>query len=146
MFDQLLSLGGKTVSSLFGGKGTSGGGSNQASAAEVASLAKIGFANERQVAMQASRDAINLTNKRVRNPQEGSAKDAKYKQQMAQLIKGIQDTRVREAIIQQALTEHAKPNNRHRSGQGHSRPCGRAASIGSRPSHLDVHEHRARRV
>lgn len=112
MFDQLLSLGVKTVSSLFGGKGTSGGGSNQASAAEVASLAKIGFANERQVAMQASRDAINLTNKRVRNPQEGSAKDAKYKQQMAQLIKGIQDTRVREAIIQQAerqgLIDHPK--------------------------------------
>jgi len=112
MFDQLLSLGVKTVSSLFGGKGTSGGGSNQASAAEVASLAKIGFANERQVAMQASRDAINLTNKRIRNPQEGSAKDAKYKQQMAQLIKGIQDTRVREAIIQQAqrqgLIDHPK--------------------------------------
>ena len=112
MFDQLLSLGVKTVSSLFGGKGTSGGGGNQASAAEVASLAKIGFANERQVAMQASRDAINLTNKRVRNPQEGSAKDAKYKQQMAQLIKGIQDTRVREAIIQQAqrqgLIDHPK--------------------------------------
>jgi len=112
MFDQLLSLGVKTFSSLFGGKGTSGGGSNQASAAEVASLAKIGFANERQVAMQASRDAINLTNKRIRNPQEGSAKDAKYKQQMAQLIKGIQDTRVREAIIQQAerqgLIDHPK--------------------------------------
>jgi hypothetical protein len=104
MIDMLLSAGAGIVKSMIGGKG-GGSSSNAMSAAELAATQKIGFASERQVAMQASRDAANLSSRRTADPSEGRAEDTKYKEEIVRLLQGIRDTRVREALIDQAMRQ-----------------------------------------
>tara|TARA_R110000765_G_scaffold366524_2_gene456661 strand:+ start:2693 stop:3103 length:411 start_codon:yes stop_codon:yes gene_type:complete len=100
MFDILMDIGKSVLGEIIGGsgKGGSGGGQMYDPAA-----AKMGFAAERQTAMTASRDAINLTSSRNKNAQENrTEQQIKRQREVADLIKNIKDTNVREAIIAQA--------------------------------------------
>ena len=110
MFDILMDIGKSVLGEFIGGDdkgGSSGGGQMYDPAA-----AKVGFAAERQTAMTASRDAINLTNSRGKNAQENRNKEQIKKQkEVADLIRSIKDTKVREALIaqieRQGLIDHS---------------------------------------
>ena len=103
MFDILMDIGKSVLGEFIGGDdkgGSSGGGQMYDPAAE------------RQTAMTASRDAINLTNSRGKNAQENRNKEQIKKQkEVADLIRSIKDTNVREALIaqveRQGLIDHS---------------------------------------
>lgn len=91
----LLSVGSK----LIGGK-SKGSGSRQ-----PAIDPRIGFAAEKTYAMRAAENAKRLSDpgRRMTAKQEGRTKDVAYKEEVMSLYRDAQtNTRVREAIIQQA--------------------------------------------
>tara|TARA_R110002020_G_scaffold13499_2_gene48650 strand:- start:694 stop:1104 length:411 start_codon:yes stop_codon:yes gene_type:complete len=104
MFDILMDIGKNVLGEIIGGgdkKGGSGGGQMYDPAA-----AKMGFAAERQTAMTASRDAINLTNTRGKNARESRAeRKRKLQKEVVDLLRGIENTQVREAIVAQAARQ-----------------------------------------
>ncbi len=104
MFDILMDLGKSALGEIIGSsgkKGGSGGGQMYDPAA-----AKMGFAAERQTAMTASRDAINLTSTRGRNAKENRAeRRRKLQKEVIDLLRGIKNTQVREAIVAQATRQ-----------------------------------------
>lgn len=96
-----MDLGKSALGEIIGGSEKSGGGQMYDPASE-----KIGFAAERQTAMTAARDAINLTNTRSKNAKENrSERQRKLQKEVVDLLRGIEDTKVREAIVQQAIKQ-----------------------------------------
>ncbi len=98
MFELLMGAA-KGLLSEFAGGGGKGGGSAQMY--DPVNTKRLAFAAEKQAALSASRDAMQLSGSRFRDKGEGTKQKSKYAEEVVQLLRGMENTRVREALIKQ---------------------------------------------
>lgn len=119
MLDQILNYGSKFVGDFIGGLGNNKGSSSSQDSASSAALEKLGFAQEREVAMQITENAARRGSTRGSAREEQIAKkDLDMTQDVASIYRqAFQDNKVAQATLEQlkrqGLIERIPPKIRN---------------------------------